>query len=314
MTKLADALLNTEETYRNLQPFATVEELNANTKAIRSLYADEMTPATYDVLDVLHRYACKFAGVCFLSKAKIAKELGIATRTVLRACNKLSEMGVIVQHATKRRGGDKRQSSNAIVFVDVRSFVSVEVTDCQTECRTGSRTVNTPLNTPLKAKTLYTNDTGASAQEEISGQEKNENQKAIDPTDKANLAASLPEGWYDIAAPYAADFNDLYAITGALFKGKHGTTLKVEDYLTDFGDVLRKAWIAIKNGKVASEKWYAYLFAGFKRTAHDIERKVALTPILSGIAASLEPTYVPESAPYRGFAEPSMDDLMGVLF
>lgn len=297
-------LLNAAGTYRMLQPFASVEELNANTTAIRELYADEMTPATYDVLDVLHRYACKFPGVCFLSKTKIASLLGIVRRTVQRACDKLESLGVIKQHTTRRAGGDTRQSSNAIVFLSVETAdIAEPVTpDVTPECRT----VNTPQNAPEKTKTLYTDDTDAREESEISGQGKDEvkdeSKAPFDPTDKSQLAPSLPDGWYEVASPYAEDFNDLYAITGALFKGKHGTTLLVEDYIAEFGEVLRKAWIGVKNGKVKASAWHAYLYAGFKRTAAGIQSQLDRAPLFRLSAELLDPS-MPLASPRDEFID-----------
>lgn len=269
-------LLNTEETYRKLQPFETVEQLNANTKAIRELHADKMTRSTYDVLDALHRWACKFPGVCFRSKAKIAEGLGISRRTVIRACQALEDLGIIVQHETKRQGGDRRQSSNAIVFVGIAP-VTPDVTP---ECHA----VDTPANTPKNTNTVNTYDTDAPV---IHSEIKAVKKSGFNPNDKAHLKASLPDGWYEQASGYAQDYSDLYEITGALFKGKHGTDLRVEEHVEAFGEVLRKAWVALKQGRIERPKWYAYLYTAFKRTAHGIERKERLEPMQRAIRERL---------------------------
>ncbi|MBO0602762.1 hypothetical protein I2483_13925 [Sporosarcina sp. E16_3] len=277
---LVDTLLNTEETYRNLQPFHTVAELNANTTEIRAQYADQMTPATYDVLDVLHRWACKYPGVCFLGKTKIAAILGITRRTVIRACNALESFGVIVQHETKRKGGDRRQSTNAIVFVKLAP-VTPDVTP---ECHA----LYTPANSPINTNTLNTNDTEAQViHKDEYAAKKDENQDAVNPNDKAHLKASLPDGWYKQASGYAQDYADLYGITGALFKGKHGTDLRVEDHVEEFGEVLRKSWVSLKQGKIERSKWYAYLYTAFKRTAVAIQRQQRHAPMQRRIEAVL---------------------------
>lgn len=130
-------LLNTETTYLSLQPFGNVEELNKNTVLIREQFADQLTPSTLAVLDVLHRYACKFPGVCYLSKSKIAEMVGVTRRTVIRACNLLETLGIIKQHELKRHNGDKRQSSNAIVFI------AVEKENVTPECHTKEALANT---------------------------------------------------------------------------------------------------------------------------------------------------------------------------
>lgn len=276
-------LLNTEETYRSLQPFHTVEELNANTSAIRAQFGKEMTRATYDVLDVLHRWSCKYPGVCYRSKAKIAEGLGITRRTVIRACNTLESMGVIVQHETKRQGGDRRQSSNAIVFV------AIAPTPRDTPKVTpGCRTIDTPADAPKNTNTLNTKDTDA----QVIHSDKNvikeiEKQIEFNPNDKAHLEASLPDGWFKQASGYAQDYGDLYEITGALFKGKHGTDLRVEDHVEEFGDVLRKSWVALKQGRIERSKWIAYLYTAFKRTAVAIERRERFAPMQRMIEAAL---------------------------
>ena len=80
------ALLNTDETYRDLQPFFSIGELNANTAEIRLQFGAQFTQSTRNVLDVIHRYASKYYGVSYRSKSKIAAELGVTRRTVIRAC------------------------------------------------------------------------------------------------------------------------------------------------------------------------------------------------------------------------------------
>ena len=279
-------LLNVEGTYRALQPFDTVAELNANTTAIRAEYGSEMTRATYDVLDVLHRYSCKYPGVCFLSKSKIAAKLNISRMTVIRACKALAELGVIVEHATRRKGGDRRQSSNAIVFVKI-----MEVTpDVTPECDT----VNTPQESPKNTKPSNTRDTDApveNGKSEVVKEIKSASPKA-DSADKALLDTDrLPDGWYKESAPYAENLDDLYAITGTLYKAKFGTSIRIEDYVDEFAMVLRKAWTAMRQGRVARSKWHGYLYASFKNTAHAIQAHLDDAPILSDIAAMFEPDY-----------------------
>lgn len=146
-------LSNTTETYSNLQPFFTIDELNANTTAIRERHGKDLTRSTYRVLDVLHRYSCTYYGVSFRSKSKIAKELGISRKTVTRACQHLESIGVIKQHELKRHNGDRRRSSNAIVFVPVKPMKKENV---PTECPS----VETPLDSTKPKQSLH--DTYAS--------------------------------------------------------------------------------------------------------------------------------------------------------
>jgi len=84
----------------------------------------------------------------FRSKKKIAEDLGISQRTVIRACNALEEFGIIVQHETKRHDGDRRRSTNAIVFVAIKA---AKKPDVSTNCHD----VYTPLNTPKPKQLLH---------------------------------------------------------------------------------------------------------------------------------------------------------------
>lgn len=269
--------LNTEETYRNLQPFESIDELNENTKAIRELYANKMTPSTYKVLDVLHRYACKYTGVSYRSKAKIAEELGIDRKTVTRACATLEALGVIKQYETKRARGDRRRSTNAIVFVDVRSLVPTDVpADCPDE--------DAPANTPPKDIKRYTDVT------EKGDNHMNDSSSNLD--DKKNIDSDrLPPGWFSEASAYANDAKDLYAITGTLYKAKKGTEIRIEDHIAEFAHVLRNAWYKFKTGKVDESKKYAYLFVAFRSTALRIENAEAIALRQAQIAAFFDPGY-----------------------
>src|SRR5699024_3884759 len=47
-------------------------------------------------------------------------------RTVIRACNRLEELGIVKQFDLKSDGGDRRQSSNAIVIQPFKKSEKVE--------------------------------------------------------------------------------------------------------------------------------------------------------------------------------------------
>lgn len=271
-TNTKTALLNTEETYINLQPFATIEQLNENTKEIRSQFADQMTPSTYAVLDVLHRYASKYYGVSYRSKAKIAIELGVSRRTVIRACNTLEAMGVIEQYELMRHNGDCRQSSNAIVFVKVYAPIAEVVV--QAEVTPECHGKDAPTNA-LKSKSINTYVTQA----EVIHSHKSAVTEVPRPEDKSHLHASLPDGWYEQAVAYATDYNDLYRITGELYKAKKNVDILIESYAEEFGEVLRTAWVRLKHGRINPSSWYAYLYTAFKKTAVALSCKERHAPM-----------------------------------
>jgi len=265
-------LFNTIDTYTSLQPFSSVDELNANTINIREQYSDQLTPSTKEVLDVLHRYSCKYPGVCYLSKNKIANMIGVTRRTVVRACNLLESLGIIKQHELNRHNGDKRQSSNAIVFETVESAADKQ--DVTPECHTKEALSNTHLN----SSTTYVTDAPVKKESRNVVKENKTDNKEL-------LKESLPDGWYEQAFAYTSDYNDLYRITGELFKAKHKTSIRIETHVEAFGAVLRGAYVRLKNGRINPTKWYAYLFHAFRRKAHALERAETVNPMLSEIAA-----------------------------
>lgn len=265
-------MLNTVANYRNLQPFKTIEEHNDNVKVIREKHGEFMSKNDKSVLDVLNRYSAKYFGLSHLSKNKIAEMVGVSRRTVIRICNKFEEMGIIKQYGMQRKIGDKRQSSNAVVFIDIREVKEDSHTTCHSECHTDKTLNNTPNLNNTKGTDI---------------QPKNAD-------DKSYLKTVLPKGWYEQAVAYAKNAQDLYAITGELFKAKKGTTIKIEDYVDEFGEILRQAWFSLKNGRIKEDKWYAYLFAAFRNKANLIESYENAKPIMQGIKEMFDPKYISE--------------------
>src|SRR5699024_4691834 len=98
-----------------LSTFESVDQMNEAIKAHKQ--AHDLTQTERDILDAISRYSCKYKGVCYLSKQKIAEDAGYKSRrTAIRACNRLEALGIIEQHETRRVKGDRRRSSNIIVI------------------------------------------------------------------------------------------------------------------------------------------------------------------------------------------------------
>lgn len=260
------ALLNTETTYKSLQPFSSVDDLNANTIDIREQYADQLTPSTIAVLDVLHRWACKYPGVCYLSKSKIAEMIGVSRRTVIRACNALEDLGIIQQHELKRHNGDKRQSSNAIVFI------KQEKEDVTPECHAVKALANTP-----NSKSINTLDTSKSDSvdkkevvKEVEKESKSVDQVKVDI--KRGLRDKMPAFLYDTLAPYL-NLDDLYKAYGTLVRGKSSIdrTIQFETHERLFSDAVLSVINAYKRGVVRN--LFAVLYTAAQETAAQIYRK-----------------------------------------
>ena len=251
-------LLNTETTYISLQPFSSVDELNANTVAIRFQYSDQLTPSTIQVLDVLHRYACKFPGVCYLSKSKIAEMVGVTRRTVVRACNALESLGIIVQYELKRHKGDKRQSSNAIVFV------AVQTENVTPECHTKEALSDTPSKS--FNNTLDTRKADSADKEVVKDVEE------VKGDIKRGLRDKMPAYIYDLLSPYL-DLDDLYQAYGTLLRGKASIdkSIMFEGNESLYSDAVLSVIHAYKRGVVRN--LFAVLFRAAQDTTAQIYRR-----------------------------------------
>src|SRR5699024_3944574 len=104
-----------ETTLTKLQTFESVEDMNESISKHKQ--AHELSQTDRDILDAISRYACKYKGVCYLSKQKLAESAGYKSRrTAIRACKRLEALGSIEQNETRRIKGDRRQSSNIIII------------------------------------------------------------------------------------------------------------------------------------------------------------------------------------------------------
>ncbi|OUB84632.1 cytosolic protein [Bacillus thuringiensis serovar medellin] len=127
------------ETYENLKSFRNLKELNDTVRAYKEQFAYQLNKNQLAVLNHLHSHSCKYFGVSFKSKKKIAEALLISRRTVIRACLHLESLGIIKQLEMKRKS-DMRQTSNIIViqplFVEkqiVTPFPDKNVEICHTK-------------------------------------------------------------------------------------------------------------------------------------------------------------------------------------
>lgn len=253
-------LLNTESTYQMLQPFTTIEQLNANTIAIRQQFGKQLTKATREVLDVLHRYASKYYGVCYLSKSKIANMLDISRRTVIRACELLESLGIIVQYELKRHNGDKRQSSNAIVFLS------------QIAAREAFGQVDEPMSDNMRINNDVT-PACHSIDAPHKAPEKNIN-NTYDTGERAaliknGLVSKLPKTLKYALAPFF-DAEELYEMVGVVYKAKASVDrdIQIEDYEKEYYDTILKVTSSYKLGKVRD--FAAVLYVAIKKLTRNI--------------------------------------------
>lgn len=131
MAKSAITIISSIETYKNLTTFQSVKELNDAIRSYKEKYSADLSKNQLAVLNLLHRYSCKYPGVSFLSKSTIAEMLQISRRTVIRVCQYLESLGIIKQLEMKRKS-DMQQTSNAIIIqkiVDVNNDINIGTND-----------------------------------------------------------------------------------------------------------------------------------------------------------------------------------------
>lgn len=270
------AMLNTVDTYMQLQPFQSVEELNQNTIEVRELFADQLTLSTKKVLDVLHRYACKYPGVCYLSKNKIAEMIGVTRRTVIRACKQLEDLGVIVQYELNRHNGDRRQSANAIVFVSVQVSDQTKKVDQENDNVTPEcHTKDTLTKTQKSFNNTRDTEKADFVEKEVvkvSVVDKDVDNKTSLENIKRGMRDKMPTYIYDLLAPYF-NLEDLYQAYGALLRGKAKVdkTMTFELYEGYYSDAIKSVILAYKRGIV--KNLFAVLYTAAKDTTAQIYRK-----------------------------------------
>jgi len=121
-------ILASEESFHNLATFNDVEELNKTVRIYRdtiraSVKRTDVQVRLTALLEILKRHSCKYVGVSFMCKNKIAEALQISYKTVQRLMKKLGDLGIIKQIPMKRRS-DMLQTANAIIINPVEEEVS----------------------------------------------------------------------------------------------------------------------------------------------------------------------------------------------
>ncbi|MEW4070772.1 MULTISPECIES: helix-turn-helix domain-containing protein [Bacillus] len=138
--KRIDVIAN-KESFHNLSSFKDVEELNKTVRAYRdtirmSIKRTDVQSKLIALLEILKRHSCKYVGVSFLCKNRIAEKMEVSYKTVQRLMKKLVDLEMIKQVAMKRTK-DMLQTSNAIIIHPIVEEVSDKVdTKSPTKCPT----------------------------------------------------------------------------------------------------------------------------------------------------------------------------------
>ncbi|KXY80146.1 helix-turn-helix domain-containing protein [Bacillus cereus group sp. MYBK12-2] len=121
-------VIATKESFHNLSSFRDVEELNKTVRAYRdnirmSIKRTDVQSKLITLLEILKRHSCKYVGVSFLCKNRIAEKMEVSYKTVQRLMKKLVDLEMIKQVAMKRKS-DMMQTANAIIINPIVEEVS----------------------------------------------------------------------------------------------------------------------------------------------------------------------------------------------
>ncbi|CUB51337.1 hypothetical protein BN2127_JRS10_00856 [Bacillus subtilis] len=134
-------VIATKESFHNLSSFTNVEELNKTVRTYRdtirmSIKRTDVQSKLITLLEILKRHSCKYVGVSFLCKNRIAEKMEVSYKTVQRLMKKLVDLNMIKQVAMKRTK-DMLQTSNAIIIQPIVEEVSDKIaTKSPTKCPT----------------------------------------------------------------------------------------------------------------------------------------------------------------------------------
>lgn len=219
-------LLNEKETFKQLQTFTSLNDMNAALKEHKRLVSSSKHRNIYAVLDLISQHSCVYFGVSFLSQKSIAEKLNISYKTVQRSIDKLVDLGIVIKYACKRAGGDKRQTSNIVVIQPLKEDDQAEVSSHETPLL-NSKNIN---NTSETEKAVAA-----------------DRQLLI----KQGLVNKLPLVLQCALAPFF-DTDELYSLAGVVFKAKASIdkSIELEEHEQHYYKAIIDVMSAYKRGKV----------------------------------------------------------------
>ncbi|WP_018781437.1 hypothetical protein [Bacillus sp. 95MFCvi2.1] len=169
MKKRIDVIAN-EVSFHNLSSFTDVEELNKTVRTYRdnihmSIKRTDVQSKLITLLEILKRHSCKYVGVSFLCKNRIAEKMEVSYKTVQRLMKKLVDLEMIKQVSMKRKK-DMLQTSNAIIIQPIVEEVSDKVVvKSPTKCPT-IKTTPVSLKQNIKDKNKRNSNVNITTPEE----------------------------------------------------------------------------------------------------------------------------------------------------
>ncbi|WP_000412636.1 hypothetical protein [Bacillus mycoides] len=141
MEKKRIDVIATKEPSHNLSSFTDMEGLNKTVRTYRdtirmSIKRTDVQSKLITLLEIFKRHSCKYVGVSFLFKNRIAKKMEVSYKTVQHLMKKLVDLDTIKQVAMKRKK-DMLQTSSAIIIQPIVEEMANKVdTKSPTKCPT----------------------------------------------------------------------------------------------------------------------------------------------------------------------------------
>lgn len=243
-----------EKTMKDLVTFSSVEELNEAVGQHKKHMP--LSKTEKEIFFVISQYACKFTGVCYLSKQKIAEAAGFKSRrTAIRACNKLERFGMIKQYETRRVKGDKRRSVNIIViqpFEDISQLTKKSQGAVTMESHKKNLFSYPPKqNSPLMQVT----------------------EAQVEESHLATLRNQIPSVFFNVFVQYL-DAKQIYEVYGIFLRAKKSAQAHflLEDYYEDYIDAFENAHRLHYWGKV--QNFEGYLFKACLEVSKKIKDEI----------------------------------------
>ncbi|MED4014657.1 helix-turn-helix domain-containing protein [Sutcliffiella cohnii] len=102
------------EMMKSNQSFQSVNELDQSVRGFLYLYKGQLSEGTMNVLKFIWRHSTEVPGVLFIKYHAIAESVGVSRRTVIRAVNKLEQLGFLSKTHTARQSGI--QAANVFII------------------------------------------------------------------------------------------------------------------------------------------------------------------------------------------------------
>jgi len=190
---------------KQYQSFKSVEEMNKHVRAFLYHNKSKLSESTVNVLKTLYTHSVKVIGVSFAKYDYIAEKANISRRTVIRAMNKLEEMGIIKRIPTSRPNGKRGVNITVIQKIDLTSNENQSNNNMSPQLVTADVTTENKKNQDhsVMNKNNRTNVKLDNQQETI----ESINNKELDAT---FVPATVPKSFVDTVKPFFNSAKQIY--------------------------------------------------------------------------------------------------------